>query len=82
MQANTVGKLLSHMEAEALVDTFPDTLSEMVAKTIADTLTCVEAEAPVKTGDTIAGVDPYTDLDIINEFEAMALVYTQAYTFS
>jgi len=43
------------MEAEALVDTLPDTLSEVVAKTIPDKLTCVQAEAPVKTeGDTVA----------------------------
>ena len=29
------------VEAEALVDTLPDRLSEVVAKTLADTLTCV-----------------------------------------
>ena len=41
------------VEAEALVDTFPYALSEVVAKTIAHALTCVHAKAPVKTeGDT------------------------------
>ena len=58
------------MEAEALIDMFPDTLSEVVAKIIANTLTCVEA-APAVT----------TDLDTRNEVEAEALAYTQAYTF-
>ena len=32
------------MEAEALVDKLSDTLSEVMAKTIADTLTCVDAK--------------------------------------
>ena len=52
------------MEAEALVDTLPDTLSEVVAKKIAHTLSCVEPEAPVKTeADTDAGVKAYTVVD-------------------
>ena len=42
------------MKGEALVDTFHNTVSEVVAKTIADKLTCVVAEAPVKTADTLA----------------------------
>ena len=70
------------MEVEALVDTFHHTLSEVVAKTIADTLTCVVAEAPVKTADTLAGVKAYLCLDKVKEVEAEALVYTQAHTFS
>ena len=70
------------MEVEALVDTFHDTLSEVVAKTIADTLNCVVAEAPVKTTDTLAGVKAYLCLDKLNEGEAEALVYTQAYKFA
>ena len=32
------------MEAKALVDKLSDTLSEVMAKTIADTLTCVDAK--------------------------------------
>ena len=70
------------MEVEALVDTFHHTLSEVVAKTIADTLTCVVAEAPVKTADTLARVKAYLCLDKVKEVEAEALVYTQAHTFS
>jgi len=57
MKSKAVGKTLGDVEAEALVDTFSDTLSKVVAKRIADTLTGVEAEAAVKTkGDTVAGV--------------------------
>ena len=40
---------LCNEKAEALVDTVPDTISELVAKTIGDTLCCVKAKAPVKT---------------------------------
>ena len=49
----------------------------MVAKIIADTLTCVKDEASVKTeGDTNAGVDAYTVLDTLNKVKAEAMVYT------
>ena len=44
--AKTVGKTLCRL---TVVDTFFDTLSEVVAKTIAITITCVKVEAPVKT---------------------------------
>ena len=44
-----MGKTFCNVEAMALVDTVPDTISELVAKTIADTLSCVKAKAPVKT---------------------------------
>ena len=55
----------------------------MVKKTIAHTLTCVEAEAPVQTqADTRAAVEAYMCLDPLNEVEAEALVYTQAHTFA
>ena len=40
MKARTVGKILGNVEIEALAHTSPDTLSQVVAKTIADTLTC------------------------------------------
>ena len=66
-----------------LVDKFPDTLSQEIAKTIALTIRCVKAEAPVKTdGDIDAGLEPYTDVDTINEFKAVAFVHRKAYTFS
>ena len=40
MKARTVGKILGNVEIEALAHISPDTLSQVVAKTIADTLTC------------------------------------------
>ena len=48
MKAKTVGKRLADVEVEALIDTLSDALSEVVAKIIGDTLTCVQAEAPAK----------------------------------
>ena len=54
----------------------------MVAKTIADTLSCVKAKAPVKTESlTVAPVSAYTVVHTLNEVKAEALVYTQAYKF-
>ena len=55
----------------------------MVAKTVAITTTCVKAEAQVKTdGEIDTGLQAYTDVDTINEFQAVALVHRKAYTFS
>jgi len=51
----------------------------VVAKTIANTLTYVEAEVPLKTEcDTVAGVEAYTEVDTLNKVKAEVLVYTQA----
>ena len=48
-----------------------------MAKIIADSQTCVEAEAPVKTeGDTVARLQAYTVVGTPNKVEAKALVYT------
>ena len=70
------------MEARALVDTVPYTISELVAKTIADTLSCVKTKAPVKKeSPTFLPVSAYTVVHTLNEVEAEALVYTQAYKF-
>lgn len=44
----TVGKTLNNVQANALVETVSDTILELVAKTIEDTLSCVEAKALVK----------------------------------
>ena len=44
----TVGKILGNVEVEALGDTSPHTLLQVLVKTIADTLTCVKAKAPFK----------------------------------
>ena len=45
METKTVGKILGNVEVEALADTSPDTVSQVAAKTIADTLTCVQARS-------------------------------------
>ena len=66
-----------------MVDTFRDTVSEVVAKTNAITITCAKVEAQVKTDSDIdAGLQAYTDFDTINTFQALALVHRKAYTFS
>ena len=45
-----------------------------MAKTIADTVTGVEAEAPVKTEvDSVAGMLPYTVVVTLNKIKAEAL---------
>ena len=76
MFAKTVGKTLCRL---TLVDTFPDTLSEVVAKTLVITITCVKTEAPVKTeGDIYAGLQAYTHVVTINEFEPVALLHLKA----
>ena len=55
----------------------------MFGKTFADTLTCVEFEAPVKTEiDSNAALKPYTQVETLNEHEAVAIVYTQAHMFA
>ena len=54
----------------------------MVAKIIADTLTCVEDEAQVKTKVRAnAWVNAYIVLDKVIKVKAQALVYTQPHTF-
>lgn len=42
MESKTFGKTMIDVEARALRDTLPDTLLEVVTKTIADTLTYVQ----------------------------------------
>ena len=55
----------------------------MVAKTFADTLSCVETETLFNTeGDTVLAVEAFTDVDTLNEVEAKALVHTQPQTIS
>ena len=50
----------------------------MVAKTIADTLTCVEAKAPAKTeGDSVVAVEAYTVVDTLKEVKAKAQTFRQ-----
>ena len=53
-----------------------------MAKTIADTLSCVQAKALFKTESlTVVPVRAYTVVDTLNEVEAEALACTQAYKF-
>ena len=78
VEAMTVGKTLCNEQAEALVDTVPNTISELLAKKIADTLFCVKTKAPVRTEiPTFVPVRPYTVVDTLNEVKSEALVYTQ-----
>ena len=82
VEGKTVGKTLGDVGAEALVDTLSETLSKVVGKTTADTLTCVKAGAPVKTGNnSVVGVKAYTIVNTVNELKEQALVYAQAYAF-
>ena len=54
----------------------------MVAKIIADTLTCVWDEGPVKRkSGTNAGMNTYTVLEKLIKVKAEALVFTQPHTF-
>ena len=64
MEDKTVSKALVELQAEAPVITLLDTLWKVVAKAKADTLSCVEAKAPVKTeGGTVAQLEAYTIVD-------------------
>ena len=53
VEAKTVGKMLGDVEAESLVVKLPETLSEVMTKTIPKKLTCVKREAPVETDLTL-----------------------------
>ena len=56
------------MDAEALVYTVADRISELVAKTIADTLSCVETKAPVKTETpTFVPLRAYTVVETLTQ---------------
>ena len=71
------------LKVEALVNTPPDTLSEVVKKgNCAYTNLCGGRGTGSTEADTRAGVEAYMCLDPLNEVEAEALVYTQAHTFA
>ena len=60
----------------------PDKLLVVVDKSIADALSRVKVEAPVKTeADTLAGVRVFPDLETLKKVETRVLVNTQARTF-
>ena len=66
---------MGDVKGKALVDTHPDTLGEVVHKRIAETVTSVQAEAPVKTeDDSVAGIEAYTVVVTLNKIKAEALV--------
>ena len=68
--AKTVSKTLVNKVAEPLLDMLAETLSKVVANTNADTLTFLEAEAPMKTEtDTLAGVEVCLCLDTLNKLK-------------
>ena len=46
VDTKTAGKTLQDLEANALVGTFLDTLTEVVPKRNAETLTCAQAKTP------------------------------------
>ena len=54
----------------------------MVAETIANTLSCLKAKAQDQTESlTVVPVRAYTVVNTLNDVEADAPVYTQAYKF-
>lgn len=54
----------------------------VVGKIFAETLSCVEREATVKTeSESNAALKPSQEVETLNEVEAVALVYTQDDTF-
>ena len=63
------------MKGKALVDTHPDTLAQVVHKIIAETVTSVQAEAPVKIEvESVAGIEAYRVVVTLNKIKAEALV--------
>ena len=66
---------MGDVKGKALVDRLFDALAEVVAKTIADTVTFVEAEAPAKTERySVAGKEAYTVVVTLHKIKAEALV--------
>ena len=83
VETNTVVKTLHYVDVDALVDTHPDKLSVVVAKSIADALTLLGVEPPFKTeADTLAYLRALPCLDTLNKVEAEAVVNTPTRTFS
>ena len=83
VQPKTVGKTMGDVQAEALVETLSETPSKVVVKTTPETLTCVKANAPVKTENiAVAGVKTYRIVNTVKELKDQALVYTQANVFA
>ena len=83
VEGKTVAKTLHYVDVDALFDTYPDKLSVVVAKSIADAVTLLGVEQPFKTeADTPAYLKASPCLDKLNKVAAEAVVNTPARKFS
>ena len=62
IEADNFFETVGDVKGKALVDTLSDTLSVVVTKKIADTVSCVEAETPVKTEVYSGGLHSCCDI--------------------
>ena len=63
IEADNFFETVGDVKGKALVDTLSDTLSVVVKKTIADTVTGVKAETPVKTEVYSGGLNSCCDIE-------------------
>lgn len=63
IEADNFFEKVGDVKDKALVDTLSDTLSVVVTKTIADTVTGLQAETPVKTEVYSAGLHSCCDIE-------------------
>ena len=63
IEADNFFETVVDVKGKALVDTLSDTLSVVVTKTIADTVTGLEAETPVKTEVYSGGLHSCCDIE-------------------
>ena len=63
IEADNFFETVGDVKDKALVDTLSDTLSVVVTKTIADTVTGLQAETPVKTEVYSAGLHSCCDIE-------------------
>ena len=63
IEADNFFESVGGVKGKTLVDLLSDTLSVVVAKTIADTVTGVEAEKPFKTEVYSAGLHSCSDIE-------------------
>ena len=63
IEADNFFETVGDVKGKALVDTLSDTLSVVMAKTIADIVTGVEADTPVKTEVYSEGLHSCCDIE-------------------
>ena len=63
IEADNFFETVGDVKDKALVDTLSDTLSVVVTKTIADTVTGLQADTPVKTEVYSAGLHSCCDIE-------------------